>query len=658
MQFKYAKRMIKKFKICTYALIFVSLLLMLYSSQHYNNYIIDKIAQDYSSNDCEIISRYEEHLFQKNLRFDEAKLKPKYKKCKNKFEIIDIIKLSVNESNIKMLKKQKVFEKNTKDYICLKINNNLRKNSIGINIQNLVCTAQQFDKYLNRSEKFTSLNSSNPRKFLKKYNYTLCLPNSGFYYVKCLNNFSNAVFENVYVIYPTNNEIKSDPKKMNVLLLGIDSVSHRHFERIFSSTLSYLKNNQFIIYKRYHSVGANTYPNLLAMLSGIISNDYPELNLKKDINEHFNSMFYDSIPFIFNEFKDKLGYATMYQEDMPPWGTFNYGKHGFSFKPTDFYLRPYWLKYYKIRNEMLMCHNGKPMYETFFEIIENFIKNIRKPYFSLSFLTEYTHNYLWVSSDFDKYIMDTIEKWNKEGLLDNTLVVLFSDHGNRMKSFLYETDQGQKEMYHPFLALKLPKSFKGTTAEVNLIENHDKLISSFDLYQTLRHFLEINLSQVNYRSNLNKRQLRGTSLFNNIHSNRSCYEALIPIQQCGCKSEKEINYKEFYAKTKVSISLINQLVLENVNNITANYRDQCEEFIMDKMKPISEFFYNNQFLYKFTFFFQPGNALFEAIFNISSVNNLSILDTVKRKSIYGDQSACIDLHEIKNYCYCRKKVQI
>jgi hypothetical protein len=648
--------MIKKFKIYKILLIVVSLLIMLYSSQHYNAYVIDSIVQDYLLNDCEVISKYEEDLFQKNIKIDEVRLRPKYKKCENQIEIIDVNYLIANESNIKILKRQKVFKVKIKNYTCLKLNTNIVLNSIGINIDNINCFAQRFDKSFNTTEKLAIFNTSKPRKFRRKYNYTLCLDNTGFYHVKCSNNFNKTFFENVYVTYPSENKHKLDSKKMNVLLLGIDSVSNRHFERVFPLTLSYLRNNQFIIYKRYHSTGANTYPNLLALLSGIIANDCPELNLKKDINDYFDSKFYDSIPFIFNEFKDKLDYATMYQEDMPPWGTFNYGKHGFRFKPTDYYLRPFWLKYYKIKNGLLTCHNGKPMYETFFDVIENFIKNIRRPYFSLSFLTEYTHNYLWIPPELDTFIMNTVEKWNKEGLFENTLVVLFSDHGNRMKSFLYETDLGQKEMYHPFLAIKLPKSLKETKMTENLIKNRDKLTSSFDLYQTLRHFLEINLNQAQKNSNMTKRQLRGTSLFEFISQNRSCYDALVPIQQCGCKSEREISYKNFYAKTKVSINLIIQLVLENVNNITLNYRHQCEEFIMDKMKPIREFFYNNQFLYKFTFFFQPGNALFEAIFNITSTSNIKIIDAVKRKSVYGDQSICIDLHELKNYCYCKKKM--
>ena len=63
------------------------------------------------------------------------------------------------------------------------------------------------------------------------------------------------------------------------------------------------------------------------------------------------------------------------------------------------------------------------------------------------------------------------------------------DHGNRINRYSYATEMGKLERYRPFLSVTLPEKLKNSTIAKNLKYNSDKLVSFFDLYQTLRHFL-------------------------------------------------------------------------------------------------------------------------------------------------------------------------
>lgn len=120
-------------------------------------------------------------------------------------------------------------------------------------------------------------------------------------------------------------------KKSNVLIIAIDSVSANHFKRIFPRTHDFLAHNlsDSIVFEHFSSVGANTYPNILAMLTGIIEEDVDD-TIKSEIDWYrkWDSTYHDHLPFIWNEF-EKLGYVTHYQEDDPSIAIFNYFKNGF-----------------------------------------------------------------------------------------------------------------------------------------------------------------------------------------------------------------------------------------------------------------------------------------------------------------------------------------
>ena len=181
----------------------------------------------------------------------------------------------------------------------------------------------------------------------------------------------------------------------------------------------------------------------------------------------------------------------MYQEDDPSIAIFNYYKKGFHYWPTTIYDRPYWTKYYNIRNGPDKCHYKKPTFLTWLDKIENFVKRMsatkRVPYFSFNFLTEMTHMHLATPKSLDVYMRDMLIRLSQEGYLDDTMLVVMSDHGNRLNYYAYATEPGKLERYLPFLSVKLPKKMRDSTFAASLRGNKNKLVSFFDVYQMSLH---------------------------------------------------------------------------------------------------------------------------------------------------------------------------
>ena len=130
--------------------------------------------------------------------------------------------------------------------------------------------------------------------------------------------------------------------------------------------------------------------------------------------------------------------------------------------------------------------------ETFLDHMNSNENNRKMPYFSFNFITEYTHAYFAVPWQFDDALARSLARLEHKGYLDDTLLIVLSDHGNRLKFFAYATEIGKLEKYLPYLSIRLPKKWRQTSYMSNARHNRDKLVSFFDLYQTLRHYLYIN----------------------------------------------------------------------------------------------------------------------------------------------------------------------
>lgn len=120
------------------------------------------------------------------------------------------------------------------------------------------------------------------------------------------------------------------------------------------------------------------------------------------------------------------------------------------------------------------------------------MKNSSLPYFLMSSISEYTHDSMTLPPYFDIEFFKMLKSYEMNGYFDNTLLIIFSDHGSRLVKYAYETEFGRKEKKLPFISIKVPKKLVNTDYYFNAVNNKNTLISFFDVYQTLRHFLAIN----------------------------------------------------------------------------------------------------------------------------------------------------------------------
>ncbi|CAF0827923.1 unnamed protein product [Brachionus calyciflorus] len=530
-------------------------------------------------------------------------------------------------------KTNKTFQKVIKlNRTIIKIDLNLLSRITGIKVGFIKCHVYKFDKKYDESEEDQE---TEIEKIYKFDTDEVTVDTHGYYYLICQNSdrLYSKVFDQVLTVYPSDmsqltrdrkkfftlKENKNDQteNKMNVLILGIDSVSSNHFRRIFPQTFNYLKQlEDNLIFDHFNSLGQNTYPNVLAMLSGIVEEDLSD-SLKGEIEKYrqIDSTYHDHLPFIWNDYENS-GYVTMFQEDDPEIAIFNYLKKGFRYWPTGMYGRPFWTKYYETRSGPDKCHFNYPTYMTWFDFIKNFLQSVqtsqnKSPFFSFNFLTEYTHNYFAIPKKLDEDLKDFISNLD----LENTLLIIFSDHGNRLKFYSYATEMGKLEKHLPFLSIRVPKKMTRTKYYNNLKLNTNKLISFFDLYQTLRHYLYLNkhgssTGLENEFKNNSKfdRVRRGVSLFEVIPVNRSCEEACIPVDLCPCLTQVNLTESEFLKETRVNFKRVNELVLKHVNEKTDIIRPDCQAYEFKRLVQIKKVFVNKKVIYRVIYILEPGNS--------------------------------------------------
>ena len=288
------------------------------------------------------------------------------------------------------------------------------------------CTAQRFDKRMNESEENENVDmlDSPPLVFSASDDYQIrAHRDGGYYYIRCVDadRGMKTIVEHVVTVLPADfgsllttktNKAKAKTKtktktktkaqeKMSVLMIGIDSVSRHHFRRIFPRTYEFLSArahaSRTALFEQFSSLGLNTYPNIIALLTGLVAEPIDEYQLHGELSAYrdHDSTFHDRLPFVWNDYAAS-GYVTIMQEDRPAIGVFNYKKKGFRYKPTHIYGRAYWTQYYAIRSGPDMCHQLTPTYDTWIEQTELSVQALNGtgvPYFALNYMTEYTHEY-------------------------------------------------------------------------------------------------------------------------------------------------------------------------------------------------------------------------------------------------------------------------
>ncbi|KAH8375052.1 hypothetical protein KR200_011679 [Drosophila serrata] len=483
----------------------------------------------------------------------------------------------------------------------------------------------------------------------------------------------------------------------NVLMFGFDSLSRNAFIRKLPRTYEYLTQQLgATVLKGYNIVGDGTPQALVPLLTG-----YTELELPETRKRFSGAGSVDSYPMIWQDFA-RLGYMTSFNEDLPNVGTFTYRMTGFESQPVDHYLRTYYVQAEHMAAESQPnCIGHQPDHVTMLEYTKNFMLKYRDaPRFVFSFHGGLSHDSINLIGAADDDVHDWLVALKERSLLDDTILIMMADHGNRFAE-VRATLQGKQEERLPFFSFAFPETFKKRFPQEykNFLANEEHLTTPFDIHATLQHIIKLQTASSDddqlgdgngIRAELEQRQPeihiselargRSMSLLDPIPSNRSCADAYIEPHWCAC-----LNWLPLQLNDTQHMGIIlkaAQSIVDAINTATVEQRQLCASLKVLRVnwalrlqphKELLQFKTNSDrdgFLadmtgqtlvrdemYQLQLVTEPGEGLFEASvsYSLHTFSATTKLTDISRVNKYGNQARCIYDRdpELRKYCYCR-----
>ncbi|XP_070073755.1 uncharacterized protein [Drosophila takahashii] len=461
--------------------------------------------------------------------------------------------------------------------------------------------------------------------------------------VWCWMDFGRLVYHDVLIFLPLKEDqmgktpSSEEPvKRLSVMILGIDSISHMHYRRYFTRVMDFVDRLPHAEMFGYNRVGQNSYPNVVPLLSG---QSVEEVESRRGCFGANNQTNFDKCRLLWNDFK-AAGYATILGEDSRIGATFNYARPGFGRKPTDFYLRNVmneihtWTKYSARGPSEITCSGDRA-------------RCWDRGFFAFFWQSMGVHDYFQYGEQTDLQYYFILRALRSRKILDRTLVVLLSDHGLRYGSFA-RTFQGMRESSLPTMVAIYPRWLEERfpLAVKNLRANARRLVTAYDLHETLKDVVDLeNLSDESIQNRTERlRNDYNVSLFLPIPEERSCFSSRIPLHYCECDGFIKIPWNVR------RIRRIAQFAVESLNKLLLPYK-QChqlellivEDAYLRKQQNVSEAITVRMVT-------KPGNGHFDA--TVLAKNDSSLQGAITRTDQYRHQSFCAREEPIEIYCYC------
>ena len=271
-------------------------------------------------------------------------------------------------------------------------------------------------------------------------------------------------------------------------------------------------------------------------------------------NRGLKAQCVDRWNFIFRLFR-KYGYVTLYSEDQPDFASFWYRLKGFCEQPTDHYTRPYYLAHARETGDQgVVCLGSQPSFQRIFDYLRSFNKaypDTLKFSFTFFCLGHEDFNHLGYTQN---ALLKLIQDYRHDGHLNNTIMMLFGDHGTRYGD-IRSTVIGKLEERLPFFSITVPPWFrrKYRSFVKNMEINSERLTTPYDVHLLLKDLL--------FYPQKTKLD-RGKSLFEEIELSRTCETAKIPQHFCPCLVWKpvDLNHKHITLSAQSAVDYMNKLV--------------------------------------------------------------------------------------------------
>ena len=314
------------------------------------------------------------------------------------------------------------------------------------------------------------------------------------------------------------NKLKEEnlKQKPNINVIVIDSLSRHHLYRSMPQTVaamlkvnSDVTDRDILDFELFQSLAPFTFVNVQSFMAG--KQNYANVS-NRDID--FSS--------IFSRFK-KAGYQTLLQEDTcwyDRWGsilTSNKKRHSKLKHKEDFkrewdhlkhqmnsyFVDNFGLSHFScevlrlhgrtnmFNDDEKFCFDGKPLSAHFLAYLENILKfqqntDSAKPLFAYTHLNIGHEKKGTRISLLDKYLANYI---TATASFDNTMTILWSDHGGKTTKYSINSLSGRFEIYDSFLFISIPgklSKYLGHDLVSNLARNQRALVTAQDLHQTIR----------------------------------------------------------------------------------------------------------------------------------------------------------------------------
>lgn len=455
---------------------------------------------------------------------------------------------------------------------------------------------------------------------------------------------------------PTESSVNSS-QIPSVLMIGIDSISRLNLLRAMPKTAQHLYDKGWFEMKGYNKMGDNTYPNLMAILTG-----YNDTWAYDKCLPHTDTGL-DNCPFIWKEFA-AAGYVTGYAEDEPEIGTFNYKKKGFSSNPTDFYGRAGMIAANRLtkvmRSNLAICLGDRSaadyVYQYGLDISEKFRE---EGAFGLYWTNSFSHNDLNTPSSMDDRIKYYLMELERRSILNDSIVIFFSDHGLRFGP-VRKLVTGWMEERLPFLFYWLPTWFRERHPEIvqALKVNRNRLTNPYDLHLTLKHILQLSergpSAVENEQTDVAMGCANCQSMFREVPWNRSCEEIGIAAHWCTCSPFLPIDKNSRMVKkaTHFLLKYMNNEITRLLNGTTkANGGRLCSELELKLVYFAGETEYKADYTdILIQFETKPGGGDFESTVRyVKAKDSFSVTGTISRLNSYA-KNTCVD--NARMYCEC------
>ena len=393
-----------------------------------------------------------------------------------------------------------------------------------------------------------------------------------------------------------NGEIERLP---NILFIEIDSLSQSAASRHMPKTLAFLKSHQIINdkengiscptgfcaanFNKTSVMGQNSIPNQLAALSGCTDRNMTNIDsyMREQLNKGMNGTLtawcpkssLDN-PWLYN-YLGKMGYITFFGEEFcyttSPWVV---QSNLFKLNP-DLHMNPLFCRLataHLIHNEVKTrtplhsveydtpdkpqpCVDGRSKQEIGFEYIRGtwdaYYDEPKFAYLNSLAAHDYSIDLAYQSlgiEAYDEYLSKFLYEMLQRKDASDTIIVLRSDHGIQGGTAPIDFS-AQVEHMAPFNNLIVPEKFRGSSWLQNLYANQDKLVTGYDLYNTIRGIV-----RPHYKGGAGP--VKGYDngipewsynlLSDVVPDDRTCEEAKIPVDFCPCLEERTDLMPYFY----------------------------------------------------------------------------------------------------------------